>query len=53
MVDPRVRTVTIYRTAIEAEVAREGAVIDGQSVLPGWQVDTGALFAKLDLGQPS
>jgi Uma2 family endonuclease len=48
MVDPRRRTVTVYRSSNEPEVVGEGAILSGVSVLPGWCVDTGELFGKLD-----
>ncbi len=48
MVDPRERQIIVYRTANDAVVIEEGGVVDGESVLPGWRVDTGKLFAKLD-----
>jgi Uma2 family endonuclease len=47
MVDPRERTVAIYRTSNDAEVIREGE-ISGEHVLPNWRVDCGELFGKLD-----
>lgn len=48
MVDPRQRTVAVYRSALDVQVYREGEKLDGGAVLPGFEVDTGALFAKLD-----
>lgn len=48
MVDPRERTVAIYRSSSDVEVAEEGTVLTGDPVLPGWSVDTGRLFGKLD-----
>lgn len=48
LVDPRRRTVTIYRSSNEYEVVNEGAALSGENVLPGWIVDTGKLFGKLD-----
>ena len=48
LIDPRIRTVTIYRSSSEYEVANEGTAINGGSILPGWIVDTGELFGKLD-----
>ena len=52
MVDPRRRNVTIYRSSNEPEVANDGAILSGDSVLPGWAVDTGELFRKLDEARP-
>ena len=48
MVDPQLRCVTVYRSSLRFEVVPEGESLDGGSVLPGWRVDTGVLFAKLD-----
>lgn len=48
MVDPRKRQITIYRSANDARLVDEGGVIDGETVLPGWRVNSGELFAKLD-----
>ena len=48
MVDPRERTVTVYTSPQGFEVHREGAVLQGGDVVSGFEVDTAALFAKLD-----
>ncbi len=48
MVDPRQRSVTVYRSSLQAEVVPEGGVLDGGSILPGWSADVGTLFGKLD-----
>ncbi len=48
MVDHRSRTVTVFRSAQNATVAKVGERLDGDSVLPGWQVDIGELFSRLD-----
>ena len=48
IVDPRDRSVTVYRSANSVEVIRDGGILDGAAVLPGWTVDTAQLFAKLD-----
>jgi Uma2 family endonuclease len=48
MVDPRERTVTIYRSIRDFEVVGCGAIISGERILPDWTIDTGKLFAKLD-----
>lgn len=48
MVDHRSRTVAVYRTPIDFTVAKEGDIIDGGKVLPGWQVDVAELFGRLD-----
>jgi Uma2 family endonuclease len=51
MVDHRSRTVTVYKTALEVTVFNEEQVLDGGLVLPGWQVNIGDLFSRLDVGQ--
>ena len=51
MVHPRERSVTIYRTAQDAEVVYEGRVT-GEQVLPGWFIDCEQLFSKLDQQAP-
>lgn len=48
IVDPRERNVTIYRTVNAPVVVPDGAILDGEHVLPDWKVDTGELFRKLD-----
>lgn len=48
MVDHRTRTVTAFRTALEATVYSEDKIIDGGNVLPGWQVNIAELFSRLD-----
>ena len=48
MVDPRRRTIAVYRTALDVSVLSEGEKIDGGRILPGWEVDLGQLFGKLD-----
>ena len=48
MVDPRDRTVTVYRSSSNVEVVREGGRLSGEGVLPEWLVETSELFAKLD-----
>lgn len=52
MVNPRDRTVTIYRNANDAEVVRDGQ-ISGENVLPGWTIDCDTLFGKLDQQAPA
>jgi Uma2 family endonuclease len=47
-VDPRGRTVAVFTSAEDHTVHDDQSVIDGGSVLPGWSVDLGKLFAKLD-----
>jgi len=48
LVEPRRRTVTIYRTSNEPEVIEEDGMLDGETVLPGWTVSCQELFSKLD-----
>lgn len=48
MVDHRSRTVTVFRTPLDATVLSEGQTLDGGKVLPGWQVDIAELFGRLD-----
>jgi Uma2 family endonuclease len=50
MVDHRTRTVTVFRSAQNATVYQDDAVIDGGNVLPGWQVNIAELFSRLDRG---
>lgn len=48
MVDHRTRTVTVFRTALDATVYTESHTIEGANVLPGWQVNIAELFSRLD-----
>ena len=48
MVDPQSRTVAVYTDPESFNVASEEDIIDGRDVLPGWKVDLGRLFSKLD-----
>jgi Uma2 family endonuclease len=48
MVDHRVRTITVFRTALDATVNSDDKIIDGGNVLPGWQVNIAELFSRLD-----
>ena len=48
MVDHRSRTVTVFRTPLDATVQSAGQTLDGGKVLPGWQVDISELFGRLD-----
>ena len=48
MVDPRERTITVYRSSQEAVVYTEAQRVEGGKVLPGWEVDAAKLFGKLD-----
>ena len=48
IVDPRERSITVYRSNQHSEVVAEGDRVSGDPVLPGWGFDTRQLFAKLD-----
>ena len=48
MVDHRSRTVTVFRTTQDATVVSEGQNLDAGNVLPGWQINIGELFSRLD-----
>ncbi|HUP77130.1 MAG TPA: Uma2 family endonuclease [Pirellula sp.] len=48
MVDHRSRTVTVFRTTQDATVIGEGQNVDAGNVLPGWQINIGDLFNRLD-----
>lgn len=52
IVDRRDRTITVYRTSQRYNVVREGEMIDGAPVLPGWSFNTAELFAILDQQPP-
>lgn len=52
MVDPRERSIAVYRSINKVEMVAEGSPLDGGSVLPGWRVDSAALFSKLDQRRP-
>jgi Uma2 family endonuclease len=47
MVDHRERTVTVFRTALDATVYSDDKILGGGNVLPGWQVNIAALFSRL------
>lgn len=49
MVHPRERTITVYENALDAIVINEGEILSATDrVLPGFQIDTAALFTRLD-----
>lgn len=48
MVDHRTRTITVFRTALDATVYAADQIIDGGRVLPGWLVNIAELFRRLD-----
>jgi hypothetical protein len=41
--------VTVFRTAQDATVYKDEAILDGGQVLPGWSVDLNELFSRLDM----
>ena len=45
VVEPQQRTVAVHRTSGTVEVLREGDVLEGGEVVPGWEVAVAALFA--------
>ena len=45
VVEPRQRTVAVHRTPGAVDVLREGDVLEGGEVVPGWKVSLAALFA--------
>ncbi len=48
MVEPRDRTVAVFRSSSDVTILREGGIIGGEQVLPGWAINTADLFGKLD-----
>jgi Uma2 family endonuclease len=48
MVDPRVRTVTVYDAPDQPRVLGEADTLDGGDVLPGFELPLRQLFAELD-----
>ncbi|MEM9825638.1 MAG: Uma2 family endonuclease [Planctomycetota bacterium] len=51
-VDPRGRTVAVFHSAEDFNVHNDEESIEGGRVLPGWRVNLGSLFAKLDQRAP-
>ncbi len=47
VVNPRWRTVTVYRSATDIKVLTEKDSLDGQDVLPGFQCRVGDIFAGI------
>jgi Uma2 family endonuclease len=45
VVDPRKRTVTVYRSLTDITILTEGETIDGGDVVPGWKMPVDDLFA--------
>jgi len=52
MVDPRSRTIAVYRSSEDVMVVEAGETIDGGDVLPQWNFNTETLFAELDRKAP-
>ncbi len=52
MVDPRNRTIAVYRSSEDVAVVEDGETIDGGDVLPEWNFNTQTLFAELDRKAP-
>ena len=48
LVDPRARTVMVFDAADHAITLREGDILDGGRLLPGFTLSLKALFARLD-----
>lgn len=48
MIEPRDRTVAVFRSSTDVKVVREGGIITGEQVLPDWTINTADLFARLD-----
>jgi Uma2 family endonuclease len=46
VINPRRRSVTIYRSPIEARVLTIGDVLDGQNVVPGWRMPVAEIFER-------
>jgi len=45
VVNPRKRTVTVYRSLHQIEVLREQDVLDGSDIVRGWSLPVAAIFA--------
>jgi Uma2 family endonuclease len=45
VVNPRTRSVTVYRSRAQIVVLREQDTLDGSDVVPGWTLPVAALFA--------
>ena len=48
MVDPKVRTITVYNAPDQLRVLDEAHTLDGGDVLPGFEVPVRQVFAELD-----
>lgn len=45
VINPRKRTVTVYRSRTEIAILTEGDTLDGADVVPGWRLPVAAIFA--------
>ena len=45
VVDPKQRTVTVYRSREDVHILTGGDAIDGAGVVPGWSLPVAELFA--------
>ena len=45
MVDPRSRTMEVYRSGVEKEVLRDGDVLTVPELLPGWELAVAEVWA--------
>lgn len=52
IVDPRARTVAVYRSADNAMIADNSNNLDAGEILPGFKVNLSELFARLDQTPP-
>ena len=52
MVDPRQRTVAVYRSIVDYQVLSEEQTLGGGSVLPGLEIQLSDLFGELDRKAP-
>ena len=52
MVDPRGRSVAVFRSPEDFTVVDEEGMLDGGDVLPGWNVSLPELFSRLDRQPP-
>jgi Uma2 family endonuclease len=44
VINPRQHTATVYRSSTDIRVLKEGEVLDGADVVPGWQLEIAELF---------
>jgi Uma2 family endonuclease len=52
VVDPKVRTVTVWTSVKKSQVLTESDTLDGGSVLPGFKLPLKELFSVLDREAP-